>query len=179
MAELRIVIDASAMSPRKAAQWLADFEVECAQASSSGTWETGDAAAELPELEPLAVLLARWDSFNPQDAPWRRELISRLQAQGYTITPPTTRGGGGASERTYLKVVRSDGANAGFLNSSSFTFVRSRLELPSVAPVPVKRVGKYPGVEVSSAEAVEFVASVAAAFARATDPRRPPAEEAR
>jgi hypothetical protein len=67
--------------------------------------------------------------------------------------------------RTYMRVLRADGVNAGFLNSSTFTYVRSRAALPAHSEL-VKASGRYPSTDLNSAAAVDFVAHVVSEFSR-------------
>lgn len=148
--------------PAHTAQWMVDVESAYEQLQDQlAKPPRGAFKDKLSEHDALFAMMRRWDEFNPADADYRHILIGKLQVLGYRLEEPVARSSKSGA-RTYMRVLRADGVNAGFFNSSTFTFVRARIALP--ASDLVRDTGRYPSVDINSEAAVEFVARVATQF---------------
>ncbi|MGN6606006.1 MAG: hypothetical protein ACTHMS_03205 [Jatrophihabitans sp.] len=163
--QFSVSVPAKLTKPADAAKWI--FELEAAYAALRGEVEAvprGADSDKSSEFDALLAMMRRWDDFNPADAQWRHSLIGKLQDLGYTLEEPVARSSQPGA-RTYMRVLRADGVNAGFFNSSTFTYVRSRVALPAHSEL-VKSSGRYPSTDLNSQAAVDFVARVVSQFNR-------------
>jgi hypothetical protein len=110
-------------------------------------------------------LTRRWISFAPSNAEAIRAVMRALAGLGYTLALPASRSGGGA--RTYLRALRPDGANLGYANSASFTFVGSAGIAEGRPGVESGDEHRYPVVRWSTPGAVERVLDIALDYLRA------------
>lgn len=124
------------------ARWIVDVEREYDRLRQHVAGPPRGVDDDFDEHGALFAMMHRWDEFNPADAQYRHMLIGRLQEVGYRLEEPVGRSSK-ANVRTYMRVLREDGVNAGIFNSSTFTFVRARNALPANGDL-VNQTGRYP-----------------------------------
>lgn len=149
--------------PEAVAEWVFAFETALARLRENAEEPPrGAFKGQVTEHDALLAMMRRWDGFNPANAEFRHVLIGKLQTLGYSLVEPVARSSKSGS-RTYMRVLREDGVNAGFLNSSTFTFVRARAALPQASEF-LNASGRYPSTDVNSLEAVNFIDRVVTQF---------------
>ena len=154
--------------PVEAAQWVVAFNTalreEHAAAQAARSADDDPAADQSGSGSPtnddgVAELVGRWIDFRPGNADRLRAAVAGLRDLGYTLALSEPRTGTG--NRTYVRALRPDGANAGYMNSTSFTFVGSS----AIATVePNVGDGRYPYIAWTTDNAVQTVLKVAKTF---------------
>jgi len=132
---------------------------------------TDDPSPPGPSTGDIAALTARWYAFAPHQRGRLGGIVDRLQERGYRLEPSVDRQTGEPGARSYARVLRADGANLGYLKTTSMEFVGPR-DQPAVADEPtIVRANangaplRYPRLDITSNDAVPVLLRVANAFA--------------
>jgi hypothetical protein len=152
--------------PIETARWYVAFMAavaeETAQARAARNADDDDDDDQVDESEDSKVddLVKRWVAFKPSNSEMLRAAVKGLRALGYELRLSEPRSSG-AGSRTYLRALRADGANCGYINSTSFSFVGAAT---LVENKPDIKPGRYPYIPWSVSGSVEIVINVAHDF---------------
>jgi len=157
------------MDPVATARWVVEFHDALAEDQARSA-AARDADGDEPETaegtgdEAVDALVDRWVKYRPANAAQVRAAIKALRALGYQLVLSDPRVGD--TSRTYLRALRpGNGANAGYLNSTSFTFIGTKTLIKGEQGVT--EGGRYPYISWDTPGAAETVANVAMEFLRA------------
>jgi hypothetical protein len=162
--------------PIETARWYVAFTTAVADATATAVAEEtalaraardADDDDQVDESEDSKVddLVQRWVAFKPHNAERLRAAVKGLRALGYELRLSEPRSSG-AGSRTYLRALRTDGANCGYLNSTSFSFVGAAMLVENKSGIKGSGVqpGRYPHINWKFSGSVEIVINVAQGF---------------
>lgn len=108
------------IQPRVPTQWNSHSPIASVERSTQGA-AYDRRATEPSDAARVEKLVQRWVSYAPANEARIRAVLDGLRGLGYAVTPAESRSGG--SDQTYVRVLRPDGRNVGYMNSSSFVFL--------------------------------------------------------
>lgn len=149
--------------PAETARWVTAFNKAMAEeAQQERAARDANDEVEVEHAADGAVdeLVQRWVNYKPNNAENIRAAVKSLRAFGYTLALSEPRSSA-AGSRTYLRALRPDGLNIGYLNSTSFAFVGAAAlvqDAPGIHP------GRYPYIPWSEPGSIELVVNIANQF---------------
>lgn len=163
-----LLLDPSS-NPIAAAKWTVTYITEVENLLAEAKELFTDAEINLTtkstsEDDPVAELVSRWIKYAPMNAATLQTLHAQLPQMGFTFKLSDPRGEGGP--RTYVRVLRADGKSAGYLHSTSFTFVGARHDAAIKDDDRVYGGGRYPHLALSKAGALDLILDIAGRFAK-------------
>lgn len=153
--------------PIVSAQWTVAYLTQVENLLADATDVEDATASEVepaPETDGVTQLVNRWIKFAPMNAGTLQTLHAKLPELGFTLKLSESRRETGP--RTYMRVLRSDGKSAGYLNATSFTFVGARHDAVVKEDDRVERGGRYPYLPLSAGSARDLILDVVGRFAK-------------
>lgn len=153
--------------PTQAARWVVQFsaalEEEMAAARAARNADVDLDVDDSTDTEDADVdkLVKRWVNHKPQNSEQIRSVVKALRHLGYALKVSEPRSSG-AGSRTYLRALRGDGANVGYMNSTSFSFVGAS-EMAK-GERHVQDSARYPYIKWAAPGAIETVVNIAHRF---------------